>query len=839
MTVSTVGVTKKRVRVIEQKTNHSIEYENDVYVVDTADPTLVLQTGSSSGVDLTGSNTLSSQADSTTTIASGANSTATIGSGNLSTVNLGTGTNTITKIGTSASGNSTLIRSRDISIGTTSGSHNIYIGESSTSSSDSINIGTSTRSDITIGNNAADNTLYVNSRNLTVGSRSGGTHSDVTIQGNTLTTKATSNYDLKAQGNVVLVANDTDLNGTGTRTYLSMISGAATLAHVDSSNTIQANCSLSSGTATVFGLTESKLDSDASAIVESPNTIITGTNSLVFSSPSSSIKHVVEKTNPGNYGNTAYSISGSSDFTSQGVSNFNKGTVTIRASQVTTNLANDQITGHTLASQITMSPSSQNNNIYARSASGILLRSNDPQLNNELDIFNASGYYAELNGKAELRAVDPAGSILGKVTVNNTSAAMNSSGSIAMEAGSTLGLTADTLVSIASGTSTIITTTKGNIGLYANSDNSTFGDIILTADNDVTVTATKGDITLNANSTDDTLGDIKLNSDNDVAVTTTKGNITFTANSDDATKGDIQLSAHNYVTVSTVKGNIEFTANSTDSTFGDININADNDININADNGININSDTNAITCRTLSLDALTDNINTAGEISMYSDGFVEILSGNTKTGTESTERRTGLVVRNEDITFRRRVGGTVYTAGYGNGSAADSYPVPSTAGDRFYSSSGFYSGVGTSFGGNASSSGYAPFTGVHMFDIQPDSNISIGDAVIVVNRTAMLTTTPNDKRVVGIVCEILENNRISVASVGDNECGQLKGFKVCNENGTISAGDLLTTSSTAGYLMKQSDDIMRSYTVGKSAVDVVFDNNNLAVDVYGFIYCG
>lgn len=152
--------------------------------------------------------------------------------------------------------------------------------------------------------------------------------------------------------------------------------------------------------------------------------------------------------------------------------------------------------------------------------------------------------------------------------------------------------------------------------------------------------------------------------------------------------------------------------------------------------------------------------------------------------------------------------------------------------GDTF--KAGFYES--TQF---SSANGFSPFTGVHMFDVQPGSNISIGDVVIVVNHTAMLTTTPNDKRVVGIVCEILENNRISVASVGDNECGQLKGFKVCNENGTISAGDLLTTSSTAGYLMKQSDDIMRSSTVGKSAVDVVFDDTNKAVDVYGFIYCG
>ena len=82
------------------------------------------------------------------------------------------------------------------------------------------------------------------------------------------------------------------------------------------------------------------------------------------------------------------------------------------------------------------------------------------------------------------------------------------------------------------------------------------------------------------------------------------------------------------------------------------------------------------------------------------------------------------------------------------------------------------------------------------------------------------------------------------LAAVGDsrqNNYGTtaLTGFKVCNEGGEISAGDLLCTSTTPGYLMKQPDDIMRSYTVGKAMEAVAFDTNGQATGIYGYLYCG
>jgi hypothetical protein len=83
------------------------------------------------------------------------------------------------------------------------------------------------------------------------------------------------------------------------------------------------------------------------------------------------------------------------------------------------------------------------------------------------------------------------------------------------------------------------------------------------------------------------------------------------------------------------------------------------------------------------------------------------------------------------------------------------------------------------------------------------------------------------------------------VASIGDSRqpvssnIDDLLGFKVCDENGPIEEGDLLCTSSTPGYLMKQDDDIIRSYTVGKAMENVTFDNAGKAINIYGYIYCG
>ena len=85
-------------------------------------------------------------------------------------------------------------------------------------------------------------------------------------------------------------------------------------------------------------------------------------------------------------------------------------------------------------------------------------------------------------------------------------------------------------------------------------------------------------------------------------------------------------------------------------------------------------------------------------------------------------------------------------------------------------------------------------------------------------------------------------NKRVEhkIASLGDTESGNFKGFKVCNENGDVKAGTLLIVAKEKqGRLMAQDDDIIRAITVGKSALDVSFDKNGDADNVFGFIYAG
>ena len=47
--------------------------------------------------------------------------------------------------------------------------------------------------------------------------------------------------------------------------------------------------------------------------------------------------------------------------------------------------------------------------------------------------------------------------------------------------------------------------------------------------------------------------------------------------------------------------------------------------------------------------------------------------------------------------------------------------------------------------------------------------------------------------------------------------------INVCGEGGNIQAGDLICTSSTSGKGMRQSDDLVHSYTVAKSRETVTF----------------
>ena len=93
-------------------------------------------------------------------------------------------------------------------------------------------------------------------------------------------------------------------------------------------------------------------------------------------------------------------------------------------------------------------------------------------------------------------------------------------------------------------------------------------------------------------------------------------------------------------------------------------------------------------------------------------------------------------------------------------------------------------------------------------------------------------------------------SNNVSVIT------GSMMGFKICNQSGLVSKGDLLCTSDTAGYLMRQPSEYaitsfsasvpqyeerqnINSFTVGKVMESCSFDSNGKAERVYGYLYCG
>jgi len=189
-----------------------------------------------------------------------------------------------------------------------------------------------------------------------------------------------------------------------------------------------------------------------------------------------------------------------------------------------------------------------------------------------------------------------------------------------------------------------------------------------------------------------------------------------------------------------------------------------------------------------------------------------------------------------------------------------------------------------------------------HRYIKNISTNISKGDLVkLDSNNELVKSTTSKDSSVVGILWEKVEPSRFSlvsgsniepsesdisaslidsfgnyiptnetgskeiwrVASIGDSvdvdSTGSLSlsGFKICNQGGDVNSGDLLCSSDTPGYLMKQPSEWVItgfngdstpiyeerqsqcSYTVAKCMVSSSWDSNGRMENVYGYLYCG
>ena len=143
---------------------------------------------------------------------------------------------------------------------------------------------------------------------------------------------------------------------------------------------------------------------------------------------------------------------------------------------------------------------------------------------------------------------------------------------------------------------------------------------------------------------------------------------------------------------------------------------------------------------------------------------------------------------------------------------------------------------------------GSQSFSATHIYKTDA-TDLTVGESVKLVGRKIVKTTSANDKLCVGIyagqscrivdsfgqACNETDGYGHAVISLGDTRMVQsdviTTGVLV---SGSVSAGDLLCTSNTAGKLTTQADDIIRSYTVGKAIED-----GDASAPVYAYIYCG
>jgi hypothetical protein len=119
----------------------------------------------------------------------------------------------------------------------------------------------------------------------------------------------------------------------------------------------------------------------------------------------------------------------------------------------------------------------------------------------------------------------------------------------------------------------------------------------------------------------------------------------------------------------------------------------------------------------------------------------------------------------------------------------------------------------------------------VRQYDYDISSTITGTNATPVVD----LASTPKDPKVLGVIgdyerqigsrqvgdqmwaCEY-KDRRLCVNSTGEGA------IWVCDKDGLIANGDLITTSVIPGIGTKQDDDIVHSYTVAKATMDCTFE---------------
>jgi len=150
--------------------------------------------------------------------------------------------------------------------------------------------------------------------------------------------------------------------------------------------------------------------------------------------------------------------------------------------------------------------------------------------------------------------------------------------------------------------------------------------------------------------------------------------------------------------------------------------------------------------------------------------------------------------------------------------------------------------GVTTIYIGDASID--ATFTGAHYYelgdaDLVTGELVSLKEVIVGLDTSYKIfrTITAKDPDAIGIYWGVTNDRdsmgktgitAYSVAALGDSydkhDRWPLNGAYVTKDAGNIKVGDLLCASSRHGYLEKQADDIVHSYTVAKAMQDINTD---------------
>ena len=143
---------------------------------------------------------------------------------------------------------------------------------------------------------------------------------------------------------------------------------------------------------------------------------------------------------------------------------------------------------------------------------------------------------------------------------------------------------------------------------------------------------------------------------------------------------------------------------------------------------------------------------------------------------------------------------------------------------------------------------GSQSFTATHIYKTD-ETDLKIGEAVCLVGQKIVRAKDAKSKTCVGIYAGQSWKNQDSlgnacnendgwghaVIAVGDTRFHQTDSETIgVLVDGSVSAGDLLCTSSTSGKLTVQDDDIIHSYTVGKA-----MESGDSSSPVYAYIYSG